>query len=469
LRQEPGWLALLDGRVAMSVVAHRCDCRGFAGIPVLSLSREDQAANPVAGLAAVHILYLMCIPRRQHAVGHARVLPARGHCFVSSQNSGHKKRRQQTLISFIWSPGNPLPAGTGGSENYTIGQVRELNRRGVPAQVVTVGLGASDGRDEFPGIPFLSLPALAEVGELDATVVFVNEPHPVPTRYPAFLILHNPPSIRERKKAFAVAGTRERVLIATSRYAAARWSAYLDVDVATISVVYPFAEPCFATQPRSRNDTGKIRVLFAGRLSPEKGIYTLLETLHVDFIDSDPALTFTATTAGADKPQGKIIERLLGEHPGISVVASCKTPATMAALMAGHDIVVMPSNSQYWHETFGIVSIEAQHSGCRVIASDDGGLPETDCGGVVLVRPDNAEALAWGIREAMDSGPLSPAARQDAGTRFTVGQSVDTLLNVFAQPLPIPPASIIRQLEQLILAPSAAPPRTSRPGLPLPL
>ena len=59
----------------------------------------------------------------------------------------------------------------------------------------------------------------------------------------------------------------------------------------------------------------------------------------------------------------------------------------MASLMASHDIVVMPSNSQYWHETFGIVSIEAQHSGCRVIASDDGGLPETDCGGVVLVKP----------------------------------------------------------------------------------
>jgi D-inositol-3-phosphate glycosyltransferase len=366
------------------------------------------------------------------------------------------------LISFIWSPGNPLPAGTGGSENYTIGQVRELNRRGVPAQVVTVGLGASDGRDDFPGVPFRSLPTLAEVGELDATVVFVNEPHPVPTRYPAFLILHNPPPIRERAKAFA--GTRERVLITTSRYAAALWSAYLDVDVSTISVVYPFAEPCFAAQSRPGNETGKTRVLFAGRLSPEKGIYTLLETLHIDIIDADPALTFTATTAGADKPQGKIIERLLGEHPGISVVATCKTPARMAALMAGHDIVVMPSNSQYWHETFGIVSIEAQHSGCRVIASDDGGLPETDCGGVVLVRPDNAEALAWGIREAMDSGPLSPAGRQDAGTRFTLGQSVDALLNVFAQPLPIPPASIVRQLEQLILAPSAAAPHTVGPG-----
>jgi D-inositol-3-phosphate glycosyltransferase len=381
-----------------------------------------------------------------------------------ARNSGHKKRRQQTLISFIWSPGNPLPAGTGGSENYTIGQVRELNRRGVPAQVVTIGLGACDGREDFPGVPFRALGTLAEVGELDATVVFVNEPHPVPTRYPAFLILHNPPPIRERAKGFAVAGTRERVLIATSHYAAALWSAYLDVDVSTISVVYPFAEPCFAAQSRPGNETGKIRVLFAGRLSPEKGIYTLLETLHIDIIDADPVLTFTATTAGADKPQGKIIERLLGEHPGISVVATCKTPARMAALMAGHDIVVMPSNSQYWHETFGIVSIEAQHAGCRVIASDDGGLPETDCGGVVLVRPDNAEALAWGIREAMDSGPVSPAARQDAGTRFTVGQSVDALLNVFAQPLPVPPASIVRQLEQLILAPSAAEPRTVGPG-----
>jgi D-inositol-3-phosphate glycosyltransferase len=368
------------------------------------------------------------------------------------------------LISFIWSPGNPLPAGTGGSENYTVGQVRELTRRGIAAQVVTVGLGKRDGRDGFADIPFLSLPTLAKVSELDGTVIFVNEAHTVPTRRPAFLILHNPPPIRERYRAFAVEGTRELTLIATSQYAAALWSSYLDVDVATISVVYPFAEPGFAALPRPVREAGKTRVLFAGRLSPEKGIYTLLETLHLDIIEQRPGLEFTATTAGADKPQGKIIERLLGAHPGISVVASRKTPATMAALMARHDIVVVPSNSQYWHETFGIVSIEAQHAGCRVVASDDGGLPETDCGGVVLVRPDNAEALAWGIIKAADSGPVSPAARRDAGARFTVGQSVDSLLNVFTRPLPIPPAVIVRQLEELIAAPSAEMPRIPRPG-----
>jgi D-inositol-3-phosphate glycosyltransferase len=368
---------------------------------------------------------------------------------------------QAAVISFVWSPGNALPAGTGGSENYTVGQVRELTRRGIAAQVVTVGLGASDGRVEFAGVPFLSLPTLGEVGGLDGTVVFVNEPHTVPTRHPAFLILHNPPPIREGQRPFAVEGTRERALIVTSRYAATAWSRYLDVDVATISVVYPFAEPAFAVQPRPGREDGKTRVLFAGRLSPEKGIYTLLETLHIDIIEQDPALTFTATTAGADKPQGKVIERLLDAHPGITVVPNCRTPATMAALMARHDIVVMPSNSQYWHETFGIVSVEAQHSGCRVVASHDGGLPETDCGGVVLVSPDNAEALAWGIREAAAIGPLSPAARFDAGARFSVGQSVDTLLDVFARPLPIPPAAIVRELEELIAAPSAKAPTPS--------
>jgi len=371
------------------------------------------------------------------------------------------------LISFIWSPGNPLPAGTGGSENYTIGQVRELTRRGLPAQVVTVGLGTSDGRDDFADVPFLSLPTLAQVTELNGTVIFVNEAHTVPTRRPAFLILHNPPPIRERYRAFAVDGTRELTLIATSRYAAALWSSYLDVDLATISVVYPFAEPGFAAQPRPLREPGKTRVLFAGRLSPEKGIYTLLETLHLDIIEQHPGLEFTATTAGADKPQGKIIELLLGAHPGISVVASCKTPAAMAALMARHDIVVVPSNSQYWHETFGIVSIEAQHAGCRVVASDDGGLPETDCGGVALVRPDNAEALAWGIINAAASGPVSPAARRDAGGRFTVAQSVDSLLAVFARPRPIPPAAIVRHLEELIAAPSAKVVRTPRPGVAL--
>ena len=102
------------------------------------------------------------------------------------------------MISFVWTPGERLPAGTGGSENYTIGHVRELNRRGVAAQVVTVGLGTADGRDEFVNIPFLALASTADVSELDGTVVFVTEFPVVATKRPAYQILHIPPPARPR-------------------------------------------------------------------------------------------------------------------------------------------------------------------------------------------------------------------------------------------------------------------------------
>jgi glycosyltransferase involved in cell wall biosynthesis len=200
-------------------------------------------------------------------------------------------------------------------------------------------------------------------------------------------------------------------------------------------------------------------VLYAGRLSPEKGIYTLLAMLHSDLIATDFKLTFTVTAAGADKPQGRIIHDLLVAHANIRLVPARKSPAAMAELMSEHDIVVMPSNSQYWHETFGIISIEAQHAGCRVVASDDGGLPETDCGGVTLVAPDDAEALARGLRDAIASGPLPARSRSAAARRFTVSQSVDMLLAVLTGPRPITPADIGNELEAIALLPT-------RPSLP---
>lgn len=367
------------------------------------------------------------------------------------------------VISFIWSPGNVLPAGTGGSENYTAGQVRELNRRGVPAQVVTVGIGEADGRDQFTDVPFVSVSCLADVSELPGTAVFVNDIASVPTINRSFQILHNPPPIRERYRAATIESVQDRVLIATSRYAAGLWSDFLRVSLASVHVVYPFAEPAFAAEDRLLRPGDFTRVLYAGRLSPEKGIYTLLAMLHVDIIADDPTLRFTVTTAGADKPQGAIIGQLVNAHPGITVAAARTTPSAMASLMGEHDIVVMPSNGQYWHETFGIVSIEAQHAGCRVVASDDGGLPETDCGSVTFVEADNADALASGVRRAIADGPVTSADRTNATTRFTVAHSVDALLDVLSRFGYRPSPHIEDDLEALLNLPSN-PARPTRPN-----
>jgi glycosyltransferase involved in cell wall biosynthesis len=364
------------------------------------------------------------------------------------------------VISFVWSPNERLPAGTGGSENYTVGQVRELNRRGIDAQVVTIGLGLADGREEFFDIPFHSVPRLVDVGDLDDTVVFVSEAPHVMTRRPAYQILHVPPPLRAPQRAEVAEATRDRVLIATSRFAAQLWAGFLDVDVATVHVVHPFAEPVFGLEPRPAAMAAQRRVLYAGRLSPEKGIYTFLSMLHTDLIDDDPSLFFTVTTAGAERPQGHIIESMLRTHPRVDLVAARTTSAGMATLMAEHDVVVMPSNGQYWHETFGIVSIEAQHTGARVVASDDGGLPETQCGSLHLVEADNADALAVGIIDAFSRDRVTSAERDLAARCFTVSQSVDALLCVLRAPQLITPFRMIQELEELINLPATEPPST---------
>jgi D-inositol-3-phosphate glycosyltransferase len=322
---------------------------------------------------------------------------------------------------------------------------------------VTIGLGVNDGRDEFSDIPFHSVAQLDDVGAMEGTVVFVSEAPHVTTRRPAYQILHVPPPLRARRRTEVADATRDRILIATSRYAADMWASFLDVDVATVHVVHPFAEPVFGVQPRPAPTAGRCRVLYAGRLSPEKGIYTFLSMLHTDLIDDDPSLFFTVTTAGADKRQGRIIESMVRTHPRVDLVAARNTPAGMAALMAEHDVVVMPSNGQYWHETFGIVSIEAQHAGARVVASDDGGLPETQCGGLQLVEADNSEALALGIIDALSRERMSVTERASAARRFTVSQSVDALLGVLRAPQPITPFRLVQELEELASLPSTEP------------
>jgi len=371
------------------------------------------------------------------------------------------------VISFVWSPGEGLPAGTGGSENFTVGQVRELNRRGVDARVVTVGAGEADGRDDFDDVPFHSVATLDEVSRLDDTLVFVSDAPPVATRHPAYQILHVPPPLRDHQRLAVTAGTRDRTLIATSRFAARLWSDFLDVSLETVHVVHPFAEPAFAIQSRA-DHSGPTRVLYAGRLTPEKGIFTLLSMLHTDLFER-PQMSVTVTRAGSDKPQGAIIEQMLATNPRLELVAARRTPAGMAALLADHDVVVMPSNSQYWHETFGILSIEAQHAGCRVIAADDGGLPETDCGALALVAPDDAEALARGIVAAQLLGPVPPDVREQAGQAFTVSDSVDSLLDVLRATPASTPWAVIRDLEALAALPSLDPPheRSSQDDLPM--
>lgn len=328
------------------------------------------------------------------------------------------------MISFVWPPGEPMLAGTGGSETYTAGHVRELLRRGIDAQVVTVGHGTKDGRQDFKDIPFVALPDASGISDLPGTVVFVNKAYPVPTKNKATIIFHcsiPKQSDRDRYKSFAAGKT----IVATSVYSGQKWALYLDLPYSKINIVLPFADPIYDNIKRSK-ESKTTRILFAGRLHPEKGIYTILEMMHQSDMHSKE-FSMSIVLAGLHVEIGREIARMLKNYPYAKLVEAQKTVTSMARLLAKTDILLMPS---VFAEPFGMLSVEAQHAGCRVIASNVGGLPETNCGLLTLVEPRSPLALLTGIKQAVALGPVTKKERDDAVEKFTLGESLNDLMEV---------------------------------------
>lgn len=344
------------------------------------------------------------------------------------------------MISFVWTPSSfwtppfPLIEGNGGTESFVLGQARELTRRGIENQVVTFRLGKDDGRASAPDVNFVDYADAKAMGTLKGDAILQTEPLDFASDRAPFVMLHNPP-YTERARDFYVHGYAGRKLIANSKANAQLWQEYLGIKRGDIAVVYPFAHAAFASVAAQARKPGPTRVLFAGRLTVEKGFYTLLEVLHQ--FAADDSFRFDIVLAGKQGDDYPIIEKLVQAHPMLHIVPAKAGPQQMAALLVGYDVLVMPSHGIMWREPFGMLSVEAQHAGCRVVASNIGGIPETDCGGLHVFEDGNPLAFAASIREAAKKGRLTQAERTKAAAHFTVEQSVDQLLSALAGDFPV--------------------------------
>jgi glycosyltransferase involved in cell wall biosynthesis len=127
--------------------------------------------------------------------------------------------------------------------------------------------------------------------------------------------------------------------------------------------------------------------LYVGRLSPEKGIDTLLRAWN--------GLDGSLRVVG-DGPLRGVVEN--ATSPRI-VALGWRTPAEVAVEMARAAFLVVPST---WPETFGLVVVEAFCQGLPVIASRIGSLAEiVDDGRTgLLCSPGDTEDLATKVRWA---------------------------------------------------------------------
>ena len=110
---------------------------------------------------------------------------------------------------------------------------------------------------------------------------------------------------------------------------------------------------------------GKINILFAGRLEPQKGVSTLVEV--VKRMKADDRLHFHIVGGGGLK---QYVERELGSQPNVTL----RQPVYgISAYLASFNYLFMPSE----FEGLSIMSIEASLAGLPVIANRCPGLSDT--------------------------------------------------------------------------------------------
>jgi glycosyltransferase involved in cell wall biosynthesis len=169
-------------------------------------------------------------------------------------------------------------------------------------------------------------------------------------------------------------------------------------------------KPNFAADQPAAPSAVRAGALYVGRLSPEKGVGTLLQAWH--------RLAVPLRIVG-DGPLRRVVENSTGAN-----IASLglKQPSEVASEMAQASFLVVPS---IWPETFGMVMVEAFSHGLPVIASRIGALTEIVDDGVTGLLfsagdPKSLEAkVVWAIQHPEEMRMMGANARKVYEHRYS--------------------------------------------------
>jgi len=185
----------------------------------------------------------------------------------------------------------------------------------------------------------------------------------------------------------------------------------------------------FDDPPEQKRLPEKAQFLFLGRLEPSKGVAWLLRSFSL--MSNEVILNIAGS--GADEPHLRDLACELGLERRVNFLGWVSNDRRLRLLREATALVV-PST---WHETFGLVVIEAAAQGCAVIASDAGELPflveDGKTGLVVPVGHLTAlttalDDLAGNKSKALQMGEVN---RQVCGQKYNPASHMEKINQVY--------------------------------------
>ncbi len=175
----------------------------------------------------------------------------------------------------------------------------------------------------------------------------------------------------------------------------------------------------FYPRPGYTAPSETLRTLFIGRIDPNKGPDIAADAVGVL---QREGLSITLTVAGGlwfygneNQMADPFFRALTGKMEAVSAVyAGHVTRHDVPALLREHDVAFVLSRA---NEPFGLVALENMASGCAVISSDRGGLPEACGGAAMLADPDDFEAVVGILRRLATQPELLRSQKRRAVER----------------------------------------------------
>lgn len=180
-----------------------------------------------------------------------------------------------------------------------------------------------------------------------------------------------------------------------------------------------------AFTPDGARHQGDPYILFVGALRPRKDPVTVLEALAL--LDPGLRLVMIGPPKGEQARVGETIARL-GLARRVEVLGHVGQEE-LAAYYRGAACLVLPS----LYEGFGLPVLEAMACGTPVVATSVTSIPEIAGGAAVLVPPRDPEAVADGIRRALDDRPRLVAAGLERATHYSWAETARRTLSVYGE------------------------------------